>query len=123
MENNGRLYWIDGLKGICAVIVVAAHVYAAVRTNLVEANMPLVHILYDGNFAVSAFIILSSILTGYSLEKHRGNILERYRYIVLKRYFRLMIPVGIIIVIMYILGHLGGYFMQSNTDTRLIMNG
>lgn len=70
MENHGRLYWIDGLKGIYAIIVVAAHVYAAVSINLIEENTPLVHILWDGNFAVSAFIILSSMLTCYSLEKH-----------------------------------------------------
>ena len=122
-----RLYWVDGLKGICAVIVVLQHTLVTIFGLSVSENfrIPIIHNLWDGNFAVSAFIILSTILTCYGIEKHRNELLKRYRYIVLKRYFRLVVPVGVIIVMMYLLNLAGLFYAEefgAKTNNSWLMN-
>ncbi len=122
-----RLYWVDGLKGICAVIVVLQHTLVTIFRLSVSENfrIPIIHNLWDGNFAVSAFIILSTILTCYGIEKHRNELLKRYRYIVLKRYFRLVVPVGVIIVMMYLLNLAGLFYAEefgAKTNNSWLMN-
>lgn len=122
-----RLYWVDGLKGICAVIVVLQHTLVTIFGLSVSENfrIPIIHNLWDGNFAVSAFIILSTILTCYGIEKHRKGLLKRYRYIVLKRYFRLLVPVGVIIVMMYLLNLAGLFYAEefgAKTNNSWLMN-
>lgn len=118
IENNTEVHldWVDGLKGISAIIVVINHTIC----TLVGAAMlyqpdqpPIIHNLYDGNFAVSIFIILSSILICHGLEKHRDNILKRYHYLVLKRYFRILIPVGFIVIVMYLSNILGLFYAEE----------
>ena len=122
-----RLYWVDGLKGICAVIVVLQHTLVTIFGLSVSENfrIPIIHTLWDGNFAVSAFIILSTILTCHGIEKHRKGLLKRYRYIVLKRYFRLLVPVGVIIVMMYLLNLAGLFYAEefgAKTNNSWLMN-
>ena len=122
-----RLYWVDGLKGICAVIVVLQHTLVTIFGLSLSENfrIPIIHNLWDGNFAVSAFIILSTILTCYGIEKHRNELLKRYRYIVLKRYFRLVVPVGVIIVMMYLLNLAGLFYAEefgAKTNNSWLMN-
>lgn len=122
-----RLYWVDGLKGICAVIVVLQHTLVTIFGLSVSENFrtPIIHNLWDGNFAVSAFIILSTILTCYGIEKHRNELLKRYRYFVLKRYFRLVVPVGVIIVMMYLLNLAGLFYAEefgAKTNNSWLMN-
>ena len=122
-----RLYWVDGLKGICAVIVVLQHTLVTIFGLSVSENfrIPIIHNLWDGNFAVSAFIILSTILTCHGIEKHRKGLLKRYRYIVLKRYFRLLVPVGVIIVMMYLLNLAGLFYAEefgAKTNNSWLMN-
>ena len=50
-----RLYWVDGLKGICAVIVVLQHTLVTIFGLSVSNGfrIPILHNLWDGNFAVS----------------------------------------------------------------------
>ena len=122
-----RLYWVDGLKGICAVIVVLQHTLVTIFGLSVSENfrIPIIHNLWDGNVAVSVFIILSTILTCHGIEKHRNELLKRYRYIVLKRYFRLVVPVGVIIVIMYLLNLAGLFYAEefgAKTNNSWLMN-
>lgn len=100
---------MDGLKGISAIIVVLQHTLVTIFGLSVSNGfrIPILHNLWDGNFAVSIFIILSTILTCHGIEKHRNELLTRYRYIVLKRYFLLVVPVGVIIIAMYLLNLAG----------------
>lgn len=110
-----RIDWVDGLKGICCLIVVICHTFVTVSglPNHANANIPIIHNLYDGNFAVSAFIILSTVLTCHGIEQHKDNLLHRYRYIVAKRYFRLAVPVGVVILIMYFANLGGGFYAEE----------
>ena len=122
-----HLDWVDGLKGVSAIIVVLQHILVTIFGLSVSENfrIPVAHNLWDGNFAVSVFIILSTILTCHGIEKHRNELLKRYRYIVLKRYFRLVVPVGVIIVIMYLLNLAGLFYAEefgAKTNNSWLMN-
>lgn len=115
MNTAKRLDWVDGLKGISAIIVVLQHTLVTIYgVSTSEAfRIPVVHNLWNGNFAVSVFIILSTILTCHGIELHREKLLNRYRYIVLKRYFRLLVPVGVIIIAMYLLNLMGLFYAEE----------
>lgn len=122
-----HLDWVDGLKGISAIIVVLQHTFVTIFGLSVSDNfrIPVVHNLWDGNFAVSVFIILSTILTCHGIEKHRKELIKRYRYIVLKRYFRLVVPVGVVIVMMYLLNLAGLFYAEefgAKTNNCWLMN-
>lgn len=122
-----RLDWVDGLKGISAIIVVLQHTLVTVYGVSASETfrIPVVHNFWDGNFAVSVFIILSTILTCHGIERHRERLLQRYRYIVLKRYFRLVVPVGVIIIAMYLLNLAGLFYAEdfgAKTHNDWLMN-
>lgn len=121
IKKNERLNWVDGLKGVSAIIVVLNHIVCTlIGTSIFyePSQPPLVHNLYDGNFAVSIFIILSSILVCHSLNSYRDNILKRYHILILKRYFRLLVPVGSIVIIMY-LSNLCGLFYAEEYGAKI----
>lgn len=113
--NTKRICWVDGLKGISAIIVVLQHTLVTIFGVSVSDTfkIPVFHNLWNGNFAVSVFIILSTILTCHGIELHRDKLLNRYRYIVLKRYFRLLVPVGVIIITMYLLNLMGLFYAEG----------
>ena len=120
IKGKERLDWVDGLKGLSAIIVVINHIICTLSgpSLLYDVSQPsLVHNLYDGNFAVSVFIILSSILVCHGLNPYRDDILKRYHVLILKRYFRILIPVGFIIIIMY-LSHLLGLFYAEEYGVK-----
>lgn len=124
---KSRLGWVDGLKGISAIIVVLQHTLVTLLgiSSSTTYRLPIIHNLWDGNFAVSVFIILSTILICHGIEQHREQLLERYRYIVMKRYFRLVIPVGTVIVIMYLLNIAGLFYAEelgAKTGNSWLMN-
>jgi len=113
-----RIGWVDGAKGLCALIVVLFHTLITINgeRNTYSLHPPITHNLWDGNFAVSVFIILSTILICHSIEMHRDQLMSRYRYLVLKRYFRLLIPVGAVILIMYFANLLGLFYADEYGD-------
>ena len=122
-----RLDWVDVLKGISSIIVVLQHTFVTIfgLSVFTDFRLPIVHNLWDGNFAVSVFIILSTILTCHGIEKHRTHLVERYKYIVLKRYFRLVVPVGVIIIAMYLLNLAGLFYAEefgAKTNNEWLMH-
>lgn len=127
IHTQSRLDWVDGLKGISAIIVVLQHAFVTIfgLSVFTDLRLPIVHNLWDGNFAVSVFIILSTILTCHGIEKHRTHLVERYKYIVLKRYFRLVVPVGVIIIAMYLLNLAGLFYAEefgAKTNNEWLMH-
>lgn len=116
-----RLSWVDGLKGLCALIVVIDHVFANVSGVEFNHSMktPILHNLWDGNFAVSVFIILSTILTCHGFSMHRASINEWYSNVVLKRYFRILIPTGFVMLLMFAVNLAGLYADGVETPVSL----
>ena len=102
-------------RGLSAIIVVLCHIAVTIDgVGILSSYRPLVlHNFWDGNFAVHVFIILSTILTCHGIAQHRAELITRYRYLVLKRYFRLLIPVGTIIMMMYIANLIGLFYAEE----------
>jgi len=113
-------YTAEGLRGLAAVTVFLAHfglsffpggfntLYPGLQSSpaadgRIEAvlRLPLVSILWNGNFAVCIFFVLS----GFVLSKpyYSGNQLETLRERYLKRYLRLSIPIAASVLIGYLL--------------------
>lgn len=99
-----RLNYLDSLKGIGAMIVLLSHYYLAFNVGVYE--LPLfseyspMNLFINGNWAVCLFIILSSFSIVYSLEEKGKSCLKD---IIIKRYFRLSIPIAFVLLLIYIL--------------------
>lgn len=105
MEKTQHIAWIDGLKGSCAIIVLVYHVALTLFgldgfDKLYTSMWPGVRALLDGSLAVSVFIIMSAMLTAAGIERRRLRGGDVYRQILTKRYFRIMLPVAVVLVLM-----------------------
>ena len=101
-----KIKYLDGLRGLAAFVVVLSHFavvfYPALYTadvkevrfvsqlDLVIAGTPL-NVLYNGNFAVCIFFILSGYVLSYKFFKDKNP--EALASGAFRRYFRLLIPV------------------------------
>ena len=97
-----RLLYLDGLKGIAAIWVFLHHFYLMTYTAMptdwhIIEDIPFVNIFFNGNFAVHLFLMISSFLMTMIIRKN-NNIISLQRTIV-KRYFRLAVPISIIIIL------------------------
>lgn len=100
-----KLIYLEGLRGIAAFIVVISHFIQVFYPAMLESNPTLVHnsfetwisdspinFLYNGNFAVYIFFILSGYVL--SIKYHQKKDLEIIFELGVKRYIRLAIPVA-----------------------------
>lgn len=117
-----KLDYIDGLKGIGALMVYLCHFvfafyYAAYSlqtshahtvsgVELLVGKSPL-NLLYSGNTAVCLFLILSGFVLCLSYFKTRDR--ERLKASALKRYFRLMPVILAVNLFIFVLMSLGLY--------------
>lgn len=135
-----KIKYIEGIRGLAAIIVVLHHYtlafYPALnfgdsnQTNfgngsheLLFANTPL-NLIYNGGFAVSVFFILSGfVLSNAYHQSQNPNMISSYA---IKRYVRLFVPVSVTIIISYIFIK-AGFMTNSNlgeiTKSRDWLNG
>jgi peptidoglycan/LPS O-acetylase OafA/YrhL len=101
-----KIKYLDGLRGLAAFVVVLSHfvvvffpaLYTAdvVETrfvsqlDLIIAGTPL-NVIYNGNFAVCIFFILSGYVLTYKFFRDKNP--EALASGVFRRYFRLLVPV------------------------------
>ncbi len=126
VQNQKRIAYLDGIRGIAAIMVFFYHYllaffpalfilkpeYCHTQSNieLVIASSPL-SIFYSGGFAVCIFFVLS----GYVLS-HKFFLKGDYEYLAsasIKRYFRLSIPIVVSVLISLVILTFNGY---SNID-------
>lgn len=94
-----RLFYIDGIKGVSSIIVVLAHVRCAFST--VSANPgkgfpgSFLSDIYNGKMAVAIFVIVSAFIMAQICKDE-----TRYQSLLLKRYFRLLVPCVLPILLM-----------------------
>ncbi|MFB0844668.1 acyltransferase family protein [Paenibacillus oleatilyticus] len=127
---NNKIDYLNGLRGISALVVVLFHYILAFYPALTRGNPSMVHnpielliqssplnILYAGKFAVYVFFVLS----GFVLSSHYFNNRDNNKLIssIIKRYFRLEIPIFFTILLSYILMKLGLYFNQQTYPITL----
>jgi peptidoglycan/LPS O-acetylase OafA/YrhL len=96
-----RINYIDGLKGISTLIVFFSHFVGAFTCLSFLKNIPGINLLLDGTTAVHIFIILSGFSICYSLTNN-SNLETAISRIILKRYFRLALPIILPTIFAYI---------------------
>lgn len=109
--------WIDGLKGLSALIVVFHHLcltFMGTDTFFAQypSFVPVARNFVNGNFAVHIFIILSSYLLFCKLSSAQ-DLLEIYKATIVKRYFRIMFSVGFVILLMYLFYYSGCFYAEE----------
>jgi peptidoglycan/LPS O-acetylase OafA/YrhL len=123
---QNKLAFLDGVRGVAMIIVVFHHFglgfFPAInylnpdqihlgngQVELLIAKTPL-NLFFNGGFAVSIFFILSGFVLSYKF--HRSGSHKLLREYAAKRYFRLLIPVGVSIILCYML-HEAGLFTHK----------
>ena len=113
-----RINHISGLKGLAIIQVVFMHFYLVLQTSMSVHCIPKApHLFVNGSFAVCLFLILSGYVISLSSVKilHLGQLSSS----IVKRYFRIAVPISMIVVIAYILYLWGLYRIQElATDTN-----
>lgn len=104
---KSKLDYLEGLRGVAALAVMIGHSFGAFWPDrkpkeLDPSNLiGLIHVLYDGGFAVLIFFALSGFVLTYRAQQENGiSILTSTA---IKRYPRLMIPAIGSILLAYIL--------------------
>ena len=100
------LYYIDALKGLACIIVFIFHFNAAfIVDGVALQRIPnSISFIVDGSWAVYLFLLLSGFSITMSLQRK-----QQYQDHIVKRYFRLALPVSLIQIIAYIMGLIGLY--------------
>lgn len=103
---NNRIEYIDGMKGLAALIVFFCH-YSENTGHLywsrdVLLNNPVTKIFIDGCSAVFMFILLSGFSNALSMNRKPLDI-NLVRNTIVKRYLRLAIPIAPILVLVFLM--------------------
>lgn len=117
----GKLYYFEGIRGIAAVVVLISHFIQIFYPGLFSTDVSLMHhgleegvsetplnLLYNGNFAVCLFFVLSGFVLSYKffMKKEQEIIIES----AVKRYFRLAIPVFTSLLLAFVFFKLNLYY-------------
>jgi peptidoglycan/LPS O-acetylase OafA/YrhL len=114
ITNNTKLDYLEGLRGVAALAVLVGHTLGAFWPGRkpMELNpfspLGLLHIFYDGGFAVLIFFALSGYVLTYRAQRENG--VDILTSTAIKRYPRLMIPALGSILLAYILLKFGLMF-------------
>lgn len=101
-----RLAHLDGLKGLAAFCVMTGHFYLLFQQSMPDAvhameRIPLANLLMNGQFAVCLFVVISNYIFAKSLDSHFD--LQSLQQRLLKRYFRLAIPIAFIVFVVLVM--------------------
>ncbi|WP_238067391.1 acyltransferase family protein [Pseudomonas shirazica] len=126
MGSKEKLTYLDGMRGLAAIVVVLSHciywfapyLHSGTRYSphpapleIVIVNSPFTF-MYRGGSAVWLFFVLSGFVLSFGLLKRRED-LNAFRVVAVKRYFRLNIPVFFAVILGYIAMVLGAYKAQQ----------
>jgi peptidoglycan/LPS O-acetylase OafA/YrhL len=128
-----KINYLDGLRGVAAFAVVIAHYFQVFVPAMFENRddishfvfdrilpmMPL-NVLYNGNFAVCLFFVLSGYVLSirFFRSRDRGIVVAS----MIKRYFRLAVPAFVSVLLAYAVMKLGlSYYDEVQTITLATM--
>lgn len=114
MEKGGRIKWIDGIRGIACLMIFVHHfiltfypatffgssftVHNAWEPKV--GRIPFLWLIFGNNTWVGLFLVVSGVvLTKYVFSHDFSHIADS----MLKRYFRLMLPVFAVSTVVYIM--------------------
>ena len=116
MEKSKRIYWIDGLKGIACIMIFVHHFFVGFMPASYYGVGAMQHgnngwevllsqspasVIINGNFWVCVFCVLSGLVQGYKIFAMES--LEKLPKDMVKRYFRLSLPVFFISLAVYLM--------------------
>lgn len=120
MKDNKRELWIDGLKGICCLLIFVHHFICAFYPAEVFGPLYTSHTKYDsflsqsilgvffnGNFLVYVFCTISGYVVAKSFIKYKNKDLFNT---ILKRYLRLVLPVFLIGIFVFLLSNFNLFY-------------
>ncbi len=124
-----KLLYLDGIRGLAALIVVLNHFIVAFYPALYNASIKEIHtrtgielwlattplnLMYNGSFSVCMFFVLSGYVLSYKFFRI-GNTQIIVQSAV-KRYFRLALPVLASVILAYILLQCSLFYNQQAAD-------
>ncbi|ERI07808.1 acyltransferase family protein [Aneurinibacillus aneurinilyticus] len=127
-----KINYLDGLRGLAALIVVFSHYVRGFYPGVYENNPKKVHLqpeieyyfsqfpfsmFYAGNYAVCIFFILSGYVLSYKFFKYNGEF--TLIPAIVKRYFRLVIPIFFVLIMSYVFVEMEFYFNKEVSDITL----
>lgn len=130
-----KLAYIDGLKGLGALMVYLCHfvfafyyaayslqpehAHTASNLEIALGKTPL-NIFYNGNFAVQLFLVLSGFVLclGYFKTQDKARLKDGAK----KRYFRLAVPILVINLVVYLLMKAGLYYNSQAAEITKSMD-
>ncbi|MFF2908384.1 acyltransferase family protein [Paenibacillus sp. NPDC057934] len=111
-----KIKYLDGLRGLAALFVVFSHFVVAFYPALYTSDVSQIHtakaveldiaksplnLLYNGNFAVCIFFVLSGYVLSYKFFSTKDN--ETLVASAVKRYFRLLVPIFFTVFLVFLL--------------------
>lgn len=115
MESKERIEWLDGLKGIACLLIFVHHFCLAFYPSIHYGNSVISHfngidtaladsplsVILNGNFLVAIFCVISGIL----ISNQVMSIADKTKLsdVIVKRYFRLMLPLFPIGILVYVM--------------------
>lgn len=130
-----KLTYIDGLKGLGAFIVYLCHfvfafyygayslqpehTHTVSNLEIAVGKSPL-NVFYSGNFAVELFLVLSGFVLclGYFRSRDKKRLKDGAK----KRYFRLILPILVVNLAVYVLMAAGLYFNSAAAEVTKSMD-
>lgn len=126
-QKNAKLLYLEGLRGIAALVVAVHHYKQGSFRNVgfwwaeESFHRYLWHILWDGTFSVTVFYVLSGRVLTAAFYARKGPI-QALSSAVIRRPFRLAIPVAMAMAINLILGYSGAYDLTARA-ARIMHSG
>lgn len=114
--KSQRLEWLDGLRGICCILIFVHHFLLIFYPSTFSGNATPSHMiarldvslaqspfafLFNGNFLVCIFCVVSAISISYSIFKNTD--LDRLSKSMIKRLPRLALPLFAVSLLVYIM--------------------
>jgi len=106
-DSSNKLYHLEGLRGLAALAVLVGHTLGAFWPSRIPMELDpfnllgLLHVFYDGGFAVLIFFALSGYVLTYRAKQNNG--ITALKSTAIKRYPRLAIPALASIILAYLL--------------------
>ncbi|EUJ29134.1 acyltransferase [Listeria floridensis FSL S10-1187] len=102
-----RLYFLDSLRGVAALIVVFTHFLGSLPEQL--SYRVFIHNLYLGRCSVLLFFILSGIVLSLVLDRVQKLSAADYVDYLIKRYFRIYLPFFVVTILAFLLFNVTPY--------------
>lgn len=126
MVIHKRIKWLDGLKGLACLAVFAHHFFLAFLPAAFYGDAGMSHtdngwdimlaqspigVVINGNFMVAIFCLVSGMVLSMQVMKLEDK--KQISAIIVKRYPRLMLPIILMAISVYIMQSFGYFFINQ----------